>query len=67
MVYGLFREAAGLDLAGIPYTSGNQGLLSDLMRHDTDLPTSPDELAKLIRDDRAKWKPMVDLYKLRVN
>lgn len=158
VVYGLFREAAGIDLASIPYTSGNQGLFSDLMRHDTDLvieampsvmgqieggtlrplavtlperspllpevatfkeagvdvvmvgwngfyaprgtppeiikklneasrvalrvpdvakrlaaiacvpmPTSPDELAKLIRDDRAKWKPMVDLYKLKVN
>jgi tripartite-type tricarboxylate transporter receptor subunit TctC len=158
VVYGLFRETADIDLASIPYTSGNQGLFPDLMRHDTDLvieampstmgqvtggalralavtlperspllpgvatfkeaaldvvlvgwngfyaprgtppeivkklneashlalqypevakqlatiacvpmPTSPEKLAQLIRDDRAKWKPMVDLYKLKVN
>jgi tripartite-type tricarboxylate transporter receptor subunit TctC len=31
------------------------------------MPTSPEELTKLIQDDRAKWKPMVDLYKLKVD
>ncbi len=31
------------------------------------MPTSPDELTRFIREDRAKWKPMVELYKLKVN
>jgi tripartite-type tricarboxylate transporter receptor subunit TctC len=30
-------------------------------------PTSPEKLASMIQEDRAKWKPMVDLYKLTVN
>lgn len=30
-------------------------------------PTSPEQLAKMIADDRAKWKPIVEEYKLRVN
>ena len=29
--------------------------------------TTPEQLATRIVDDRAKWKPMVDLYKLKVN
>jgi tripartite-type tricarboxylate transporter receptor subunit TctC len=33
----------------------------------TPMPTTPEQLASLIQEDRAKWKPMVDLYKLRVN
>lgn len=158
VIYGLFRGAANIDLAGVPYTSGNQGLFTDLMRGDTDLvieampsamgqieggslrplavslperspllpnvatfkeaaldvvlvgwngfyaprgtppeiirklneasraalqhpdvakrlsaiacvpmPTSPEQLASVIRNDRAKWKPMVDLYKMKVD
>lgn len=31
------------------------------------MPTSPEQLAKLIVDDRAKWKPIVEEYKLKVN
>ena len=31
------------------------------------MPTSPGELAKMIVDDRAKWKPLVEEYKLKVN
>jgi hypothetical protein len=31
------------------------------------MPTSPEQLASVIRDDRAKWKPMVDLYKMKVD
>ncbi|MFI4924568.1 MAG: Bug family tripartite tricarboxylate transporter substrate binding protein [Vicinamibacteria bacterium] len=31
------------------------------------MPTSPEGLAKLIADDRAKWKPIVEEYKLKVN
>jgi len=33
----------------------------------TPLPTSPERLAAMIVEDRAKWKPMVELYKLKVN
>ena len=31
------------------------------------MPTSPEQLAKMIADDRAKWKPIVEEYKLKVN
>jgi tripartite-type tricarboxylate transporter receptor subunit TctC len=31
------------------------------------MPTTPDQLAKMIVDDRAKWKPIVEEYKLKVN
>jgi tripartite-type tricarboxylate transporter receptor subunit TctC len=31
------------------------------------MPTSPEQLAKMITDDRAKWKPIVEEYKLKVN
>ena len=31
------------------------------------MPTSPEQLAKMIVDDRAKWKPIVEEYKLTVN
>jgi len=31
------------------------------------MPTSPEQLSKMIVDARAQWKPMVDLYKLKVN
>jgi hypothetical protein len=31
------------------------------------MPTSPEQLAKMIVDDRAKWKPIVEEYKLKVN
>ena len=31
------------------------------------MPTSPEQLTKLIADDRAKWKPIVEEYKLKVN
>jgi tripartite-type tricarboxylate transporter receptor subunit TctC len=31
------------------------------------MPTSPEQLAKLIADDRAKWKPIVEEYKLKIN
>ncbi|MEJ8570696.1 tripartite tricarboxylate transporter substrate binding protein [Microbaculum marinum] len=33
----------------------------------TPMPTTPDELAALIQRDRATWKPMVELYNLKVN
>lgn len=33
----------------------------------TPMPTSPNELAALIQKDRATWKPMVELYNLKVN
>ena len=29
--------------------------------------TTPEQLANLIKEDRAKWKPMVELYRLKVN
>ena len=29
-------------------------------------PTTPEQLAKMIADDRATWKPIVEEYKLRV-
>lgn len=158
VIYGMFREAAKIDLANIPYTGGNQALFPDLMRGDTDLvieampssmgavtggsvtpiavtlpersrllpkvptfkesgvdvvlvgwnafyaprgtppeiiaklnraanealkhpdvakrlepiacvplPTTPEQLANMIKQDRAKWKPMVDLYNLKAN
>ncbi len=158
VVYGLVREAAKIDLANVPYMTGNQNLFPDLMRGDTDLvieampsamgaitggsvaavavtlpqrsklmpnvptfkesgydavlvgwnafyapkgtpqaiitklnraadvalkhpdvakrletvacvpmPTTPEGLAAMIQTDRAKWKPMVDLYKLKVD
>jgi tripartite-type tricarboxylate transporter receptor subunit TctC len=158
VIYGLFREAAKINLASIPYTNGNQSLFPDLVRGDTDLvieampgamgqvlggavrplavtlperspllpgvatlreagfdvvlvgwngfyapkgtpadiisklnaasraalgqpevakrlaaiacvpmPTSPEQLTTYIREDRAKWKPMVELYKLKVD
>jgi tripartite-type tricarboxylate transporter receptor subunit TctC len=158
VLYGMFREAAGVDLTNVPYMGGNQNLFPDLMRGDTDLvieampsamgavtggsvqavavtlpqrsrllpqvptfkeagvdvtlvgwnafygpkglppeiiqklntaamdalkhpdvakrletvacepmPTSPERLAEMIKEDRTKWKPMVDLYKLKVN
>ena len=31
------------------------------------MPTSPEQLAKMIADDRAAWKPIVEEYKLKVN
>jgi tripartite-type tricarboxylate transporter receptor subunit TctC len=31
------------------------------------MPTTPERLAKMIADDRGKWKPIVDEYKLKVN
>jgi tripartite-type tricarboxylate transporter receptor subunit TctC len=31
------------------------------------MPTSPEELSELIQRDRAAWKPMVELYNLKVN
>lgn len=158
VLYGMVREAAKIDLTNVPYMGGNQNLVPDLMRGDTDLiieampsamgavtggsvtaigvtlpersnllpdvptlkesgvdvtlvgwnafyaprgtppeiikklnaaavealkhpdvakrletvacvpmPTTPEQLAKMIQADRAKWKPMVDLYKLKVN
>jgi tripartite-type tricarboxylate transporter receptor subunit TctC len=33
----------------------------------TPMPTTPEGLAEQIESDRAKWRPMVDLYNLRVN
>lgn len=33
----------------------------------TPMPTSPDGLTELIRSDREKWRPMVELYNLKVN
>ncbi len=33
----------------------------------TPMPTSPEELAGLIQRDRAAWKPMIELYNLKVN
>ncbi len=158
VIYGLFREAAKVDLTSVPYMSGNRDLFPDLMRGDTALvieampsamgpvtggsvtaiavtlperspllpdvptfkevgvdvelvgwnafyaprgtppeiiaqlnrasvealkhpdvakrlaavacvpmPTTPAQLSAMIVDARAKWKPMVDLYKLKVN
>jgi tripartite-type tricarboxylate transporter receptor subunit TctC len=158
VIYGMFREAAKIDLTNVPYMHGNQNLFPDLMRGDTDLvieampsamaaiasgqvtpiavtlpqrsklipnvptfkesgvdvelvgwnafyaphgtppqiiaklnhasaealkapivakrletvacvpmPTTSDGLLKMIQSDRAKWKPMVDLYKLQVD
>lgn len=31
------------------------------------MPTSPEQLAKMIAEDRAKWKPIVEEYKLKAN
>ena len=31
------------------------------------MPTSPEQLSKMIADDRAVWKPIVEEYKLKVN
>jgi len=31
------------------------------------MPTTPERLAEMIKEDRAKWKPMVELYKLKAN
>jgi tripartite-type tricarboxylate transporter receptor subunit TctC len=158
VIYGLFREAAKVDLTSVPYMSGNRDLFPDLMRGDTALvieampsamgpvtggsvtaiavtlperspllpdvptfkevgvdvelvgwnafyaprgtppeiiaqlnrasvealkhpdvakrlaavacvpmPTTPAQLTSMIVEARAKWKPMVDLYKLKVN
>lgn len=33
----------------------------------TPMPTTPEELTTLIQQDRAAWKPMVELYDLKVN
>lgn len=31
------------------------------------MPTTPEQLSRMIVDDRAKWKPIVEEYKLKVN
>ncbi len=31
------------------------------------MPTSPEQLSKMIAEDRAKWKPIVEEYKLKAN
>jgi tripartite-type tricarboxylate transporter receptor subunit TctC len=31
------------------------------------MPTSPEQLSKIIAEDRARWKPIVEEYKLKVN